>query len=233
MLELTWALSIAMLKVIGMAIAAYIFYWRVWDYTKAVHFYRSQGEGVCKICWGYAPIIGNSYMLAWSAYKSFKEGDNYYIMKHGFDSVIKTTGAAVCFISNGATIVVADVKVVEAMYTTKNKYFDKHPILKELSLCLTGDSILFTETTDDWRKSRKAMSPAFYKGKLEQLVEIAKQAVSPTLDRFKAIKEKDGRREVDIMNEVGLMTARILLVCALGVDCAEDPVDFWENGVRY
>ena len=33
------------------------------------------------------------------------------------------------------------------------------------------------------------------------------------------------------MEEIGLMTARILLVCALGVDCAEAPVDFWENGV--
>ena len=26
------------------------------------------------------------------------------------------------------------------------------------------------------------------------------------------------------------MTTRILLMCALGVDCAEDPVDFWVNG---
>ena len=34
------------------------------------------------------------------------------------------------------------------------------------------------------------------------------------------------------MYEIGLMTARILLVCALGVDCAESPVDFWENGVQ-
>ena len=26
------------------------------------------------------------------------------------------------------------------------------------------------------------------------------------------------------------MTARILLVCALGIDCAEEPVDFWKSG---
>ena len=98
-------------------------------------------------------------------------------------------------------------------------------------MCLTGESILFAETTDDWRKSRKAMSPAFYKGKLEHLVEIAKQAVRSTLDRFKDIQHKGGRQEVDIMEEISLMTSRILLVCALGVDCAEDLVDFWENGV--
>lgn len=27
-----------------------------------------------------------------------------------------------------------------------------------------------------------------------------------------------------------MMTSRILLMCALGVDCAEDPVDYWVNG---
>jgi len=40
--------------------------------------------------------------------------------------------------------------------------------------------------------------------------------------------EADGpKAEIDIMEEIGLMTARILLVCALGIDCAEEPVDFW------
>ena len=105
-------------------------------------------------------------------------------------------------------------------------------MIKDLSFCLTGDSILFAETSDDWRKSRKAISPAFYKGKLENLVEIAKQAVSTTLTRFKDIAATGTRAEVNIMAEIGLMTARILLVCALGVDCAEAQVDFWENGVR-
>ena len=121
-----------------MAMAAYIFYWRVWDYTKAYRFYKAQGEDVCKITWGYMPIFGNSTMLAWSAYKSHKEGDNYFITKHGFDSVIKYSGTLIAFISNSVGVGVADVKVVEAMYTTKNKYFDKHPLVQELSMCLTG-----------------------------------------------------------------------------------------------
>ena len=232
MLEIVWALTIAMLKVLGMSIAAYIFYYRVWDYTRAYYFYSSQGENVVKIGWGYAPIIGNSILLAWSAYKSQKEGDNFYIAKHAFDHALRDTGAAIVFMSNGANIGITDVKVIEAMYTTKNKYFDKHPIVKDLAMCLTGESILFAETTEDWRKSRKAISPAFYKGKLEHLVETAKQAVSSTLNRFKKIQAKGGRQEVDIMEEIGLMTARILLVCALGVDCAEEPVNFWENGVK-
>ena len=117
---------------------------------------------------------------------------------------------------------IADVKVVEAMYTTKNKYFDKHPIVGDLSFCLTGDSILFASTTEDWRKSRKAISPAFYKGKLESLVDMAKIAVVKTVDRFDKISAAGGpKAEIDIMEEIGMMTARILLVCAFGIDCAE------------
>lgn len=98
---------------------------------------------------------------------------------------VPKTGVA--FLTNGAGLGIADVKVVEAMYTTKNKYFDKHPLIKDLCECLTGDSILFAETSDDWRKSRKAMSPAFYKGKLENLVEIAKGAVDKTRLRFQDV----------------------------------------------
>ena len=130
-------------------------------------------------------MIGDAIILAWSALKSLRDGDNYFIMKHAFDLMLSegaTTGVA--FFTNGAGMGIADVKVVEAMYTTKNKYFDKHPLIKDLSHVLTGDSILFVETSDDWRKSRKAISPAFYKGKLEDLVEIAKKAVAKTVKKF-------------------------------------------------
>ena len=34
------------------------------------------------------------------------------------------------------------------------------------------------------------------------------------------------------MDEIGTMVVRILLECALGVDCADDLVDFWEDGVQ-
>ena len=38
----------------------------------------------------------------------------------------------------GPSLLISDPTVVEAMYTTKNKYFTKHPILKDLTLCLFG-----------------------------------------------------------------------------------------------
>ena len=38
---------------------------------------------------------------------------------------------------------ISDVKVIEELYTTQNRHFDKHPIAKNMMLNLTGQSILF------------------------------------------------------------------------------------------
>ena len=235
MFELICGLVLTVLKAIGLALAAYIFYWRVWDYTRAERFYRAQGKDVCQVQEYYLPVLGNSIMMAWSAYKSYKEGDNYFFMHHYFEYMTKTRKARsfAGFVTNQPGLCISDVKVVEAMYTTKNKYFDKHPLTKDLSQCLTGDSILFAPTSENWRSSRKAISPAFYKGKLEKLVEIAKEAIDKTMANLKSlITSDDQRAEIDVMKEVGLMNSRIFLLCALGVDCAEELVDFWEGGVQ-
>ena len=233
MLALIWGILIASLKAVFAVASIYIFYWWVIDYFMALRFYGAQGKNSAIFSWGHLPLVGNAYMLAWSAWKSWREGDNFFLMKHLFDYEIERSNNAsvVVFCTDTAAVAIFDVKVVEAMYTTKNKYFDKHPLVGELSYCLTGDSILFALTSEDWRTSRKAMSPAFYKGKLEKLVEIGKSAIVTTLDRFRRISAEGGpKAEIDIMEEIGMMTARILLVCALGVDCAEEQVDYWEGG---
>jgi hypothetical protein len=48
-------------------------------------------------------------------------------------------------------ILISDVEVMEELYTTKNINFDKHPYAKELTLNLTGQSILFDESTQEWK----------------------------------------------------------------------------------
>ena len=53
--------------------------------------------------------------------------------------------------TSGASLLIADPKTVEAMYTSKNKYFSKHPLLQELTDCLLGKSILFAETSPEWK----------------------------------------------------------------------------------
>ena len=77
-----------------------------------------------------------------------------------------------------------DVKALEQLYTTHNVHFDKHPSVQLFTLPLTGKSILVYEKSTNWRQRRKAMSPAFYKGKLHHLIEIASAEVKNTMKRF-------------------------------------------------
>ena len=225
------------LKVLGILLFLYIFYWRVIDYAHAVWFYGRQGKDVARLCPGHLPFIGNLIQVAQSYLKSRRDKDNFYIMTHVLEWTVpkEDPTTAVCFVTNGAVLSIQNPEVVADLYTRKNKYFDKHPLIKKLSYCLTGESILFAETTQDWKDTRKAISPAFYKGKLEKLTEVAKSAVQTTIDRFEknlAEAEAAGKSsaEIDIIMEVNTMQSRILLVCAFGKDIADEKVDYWING---
>ena len=127
-------------------------------------------------------------------------------------------------------VIICDVRVVEAMYTTKNKYFDKHSMIKNVCFQLLGESILFSETTQEWKTSRKVLSPSFYKGKLVKMVDLAKVSMRRTLESFKRLASAGPRTTIDLVSETSMMQVRILLMCALGQDFSDHDVDFWLNG---
>jgi len=58
------------------------------------------------------------------------------------------TRTAGFFAGHQLVINVSDVKVVEALYTTRNMFFDKHPHVKNLIFRLLGNSILLDESSE-------------------------------------------------------------------------------------
>lgn len=46
---------------------------------------------------------------------------------------------------------------------------------------LVGDGILLSPTNPDWKHRRTALAPAFYKGKLAQMVGLARLMVQETI----------------------------------------------------
>jgi hypothetical protein len=48
--------------------------------------------------------------------------------------------------------------MLDEIYISKNKYFDKFFSAKELLYPLIGDSILFLESNEIWAHKRKALS---------------------------------------------------------------------------
>ena len=94
--------------------------------------------------------------------------DNRFIVTKLAEEIVgrDVSITAMYFADSDPTLHISDPKVVQDLYTIHNKYFDKHPIVREATIHLLGDSILFSDTNAEWRKRRTAFSPAFYKGKL-------------------------------------------------------------------
>jgi cytochrome P450 len=89
-----------------------------------------------------------------------------------------------------------------------------------------GGSILFSDTNENWRQRRKAMTPAFYKERLRGIVKLAAATVKNSIKRMKVDKE----RTFDIMEEILKTASEIILSCSMGEDSSTWEIDFWENG---
>ena len=215
-------------------VVPWLLYHRVYDYFRSQAHYGPQ-EIVWQVpgVWGSWPFIGSLLTVLQVRLHQIRNGLN----NHVIDGLVNMFGdsfkpVTLCYFTCGTTVLIADPLVVEAMYTSKNKYFDKHPIIKDLTLCLTGRSILFAETTREWKEARKTISPAFYKGKLVGLVEIARESVRVSVDKLKKLTASSGKpkTQLDMINEFNSIFVRILLTTALGEDVSERQVNYWENG---
>ena len=74
--------------------------------------------------------------------------------------------------------------LLEDLYVTQNKYFDKSFVIKGVFHKLMGDSILFEESSEFWNNKRKKMSVAFYKDKLIKMVDIMKKCMQEKVEDF-------------------------------------------------
>ena len=204
----------------------YLLYAKVFLLYRNYHFFKRQST---KVVSAYPPLpfVAHVPMLLW-----FWRAKN----SHPFDNFVefslgdKRFGKCVpVFVNERTQVAIHDVKVVEQLYTTHNRYFDKHPDVQKVTWRLTGSSILFDASDEGWAQRRKTMSPAFYKGKLQGLVNIAKGVVSTYCDRFEALTAR-APATVNMMSEISNLSVSILLSCVVGEDISKVKVNFWQRG---
>lgn len=61
--------------------------------------------------------------------------------------------------------------MLNELYTTKNKYFDKHPKMYNLFKEIAGNTIVLLPTNELYITKRKHLSVAFYKEKMIHMFE--------------------------------------------------------------
>ena len=94
---------------------------------------------------------------------------------------------------------------------------------------LIGNSILLAENGENWRARRNAITPAFYRGKLSKMIDLAKEAMEGSLQKWLNLTAQ-GQTEIDLINEVSLIYMRVLLKTAIGESLEDVKVDYWEDG---
>ena len=151
----------------------YFVYTRVILFYIRKSFYEKQ-KNVTIVPTAY-PILGILFEIVKQQEYSKLKGDNYHpsfrIMR---DVGATNAGTYVVWIGHNPVLWISDVNVIQDLYTSKNKLFDKYPLVRDATMIITGRSILFADTDAKWRARRTAISPAFYKGKLVSMVNLAK-----------------------------------------------------------
>jgi cytochrome P450 len=97
---------------------------------------------------------------------------------------------------------------------------------QNLTKSFFGGSILFSDSNENWRSRRRAMTPAFYKERLRGLVKLAANTIKNSIKRMKVDKE----RTFDIMEEILKTASEVILSCSMGEDSSTWEIDCWENG---
>jgi cytochrome P450 len=108
-------------------------------------------------------------------------------MKHMVDEDFpdRMPGIFLSFSAYSPSLWINDPNLLNELYVTKNKYFDKHPLVHHGLKPLLGESILLSHSNEEWSKRRKTLSAAFYKDKLVKMTDIAKDVIDFEVKRWK------------------------------------------------
>lgn len=206
-----------------------LIYQRVYRYKVLRDYYESQGVTVIR---NTAPFLGSFIAIAGELWQKRDPSDNKFVVTRLADEIIGSNNSvtALYFADSDPMLHISDPKIVQDLYTTNNKFFDKHPIVRTAALRLLGNSILFADTNEEWKKRRTAFSPAFYKGKLVKMVDIAKECVRKTVGKWRTITGGKPRQRLNFMEEMQMMSGRIILTCALGEDISERLIPYRYKG---
>ena len=132
----------------------------IWTKVLTMYFrliyYRRQGMPCAHIPW---PLLGNIPRLFgyFTSKDIFAESPMMEYYKDAFKGK-KVPGAFVDFLGYNESIFFSDPEMINEIYVTKNKYFEKHPKFQRIQNRLLGGSILFSESTELWAKKRKSLS---------------------------------------------------------------------------
>lgn len=99
--------------------------------------------------------------------------------------------------------------------------------------CIIGSSFIFSPNDETWKIKRKAMAHAFYKDRLQQMLETLKVVILTTFAAWAAKVDQEGHHDVNMATEFSDILARNIIHICFGEDLSDDLIEYQvkdENG---
>jgi cytochrome P450 len=211
--------------VLGEIAFCYFLYTRVIKLYFKVWYYQRQGAVLCK---GLYPIVGHLPRMAVIAGdNSIKEHPYMRVLSEDFP--VDQPGAVILVNTFTPSLMISDPAMLQDIYGSKNRFFDKSTLSRDILAPLMGDTTIFQPTSDNWRQKRKSLSATFYKAKLLKMVDIVKSVVAEQMINWKKDYADTGK-SFDVVSIISQLHCKVILSCIFGFDASEEMVPQTVNG---
>ena len=128
-------------------------------------------------------------------------------------------------------ILISDVDALEDVYIKKNPAFSKHELERAFGPPLVYNNIVNMETDNpDYSTKRKVLSSAFFKNKVQRMVNMVKET---TLDQFTKLQAKGEKVEVNLAQYTQVLQSHIIMNILCGEGCSTRELDYVGEGMKH
>lgn len=120
---------------------------------------------------------------------------------------------------------VSDPEIAKDVLVSKNALTDKQIDSYLIFEMIIGQSFIFSRNDEVWKAKRKAIAHAFYKDRLEHMLETLKKTAAETFVRWAdQIDKNGGSFEINMATEFSDILARNIVHICFGEDISEEMI---------
>ncbi|CDW78703.1 cytochrome family subfamily polypeptide 55 precursor [Stylonychia lemnae] len=207
-------------------LALYFIYDRIYLVYYNYWYYKKQGFKPTGLP---LPFLGDilTFLKVLKTQDEFWEDAHYEYLRHVFNDDIPQY--SIDFRYPRGMLVITDPDFVFESYSTKNKYFEKFPRSRAMSKKILGESVLFAPADELQALKRKHLSSAFYKDKMQSLLN---SIISTTFDTVQETISQinKGVDELDLNQYIGKLILESIQICIFGVNEKLELLPFKQKG---
>lgn len=191
----------------------------IWKYiiNPYIEFFFYWKQGIAYL--GFPlPVIGNLKRIKGIMDdKSIKEKAHTFLKIH--DHVFDGRPPKIFMEFRGPNVIlnISDCKLLDDLYITKNKYFDKEGKMKNLLYDILGDTMVLDKSNEMWAAKRKSLSTAFYKEKMLKMLATVIELSLKRTEQWNKKLNSSGQVSVDLVEEIYEHVMTAMDSCIFGI----------------